>query len=88
MEIKLKPSMKEKKRYLLLETSATRADKEQAMLDYIGILGYAKAAPAFVRNNILAVNREDVDKVRAALTLAKKLIKVKKVSGTLRGLRE
>jgi len=88
MEIKLKPSMKEKKRYLLLETSATRAEIEQEILNYIGILGYAKAAPAFVRNNILAVNREDVDKVRAALTLAKKLIKVKKVSGTLRGLRE
>ncbi|MBI2047154.1 hypothetical protein HYT26_03260 [Candidatus Pacearchaeota archaeon] len=86
MEIKIKPSMKEKKRYLLLETNAAKSEKEQAILDYIGILGYAKAAPAFVRSNILAVNREDVDKVRAALALSKKLIKVKKVSGTLKGL--
>lgn len=88
MGIKLKPSMREKKRYLLLETEASKAEIEQAMLDYIGILGYAKAAPAFVRNNILAVNREDVDKIRAALALASKLIKVKKISGTLRGLRD
>lgn len=88
MGIKLKPSMREKKRYLLLETEASKAEIEQAMLDYIGILGHAKAAPAFVRNNILAVNREDVDKIRAALALASKLIKVKRASGTLKGLRD
>ena len=85
-EKRLKPSLREKKRYLLLETSATRAEIEQAVLDYIGVLGYSKAAPAFVRNNILAVNREEVDKIRAALALAKKLIKVKRVSGTLKGI--
>ena len=86
-KIRLKPSMREKKRYLLVETSATRADIEQAMLDYIGVLGYSNAAPAFVRNNILAVNREYADKIRAALALSKKLIKVKKASGTLKGLK-
>lgn len=86
-EKRLKPSMREKKRYLLLETGAARAEIEQAILEYIGILGYANAAPVFVRGNILAVNREDVDKIRAAFALSKKQIKVKRVSGTLKGLK-
>ena len=87
-KIRLKPSMREKKRYLLLETGASRNEIEQEILDYIGILGYAKAAPVFVKNNILAVNRQEVDKIRAALALSKKPIKVRIVSGTLKGLRK
>jgi len=77
--------MREKKRYLLLE-KINRDVVEKAILDYIGILGYGGACPVWVkgRENILAVNREQVDKVKAALLLAN--IKVKKVSGTLKSL--
>lgn len=82
-EKSLKKSMREKKRYLLLENS-DKEKVEKAILDYIGILGYAKTSPVFVKENILAVNRKEVDKVKASLLLAG--IKVKRVSGTLKGL--
>ncbi|MEK6890979.1 MAG: hypothetical protein AABX03_02480 [Nanoarchaeota archaeon] len=86
----LKPSMKENKRYLLLNGNFSRKDVEDSILNFIGILGYAKAAPVFVSNNILAVNREYVNEVRGSFALYHKdsrRIEVVKVSGTLKGLR-
>ncbi len=82
-EKNLKPSLREKKRYLLLEKVEDKEKVEKAILDYIGILGYGKAGIKWV-GNILAVNREEVDKIKAALLLAG--IEVKKVSGTLKNL--
>jgi len=82
MEKKLKPAMRENKRYLLVD--GKKEDIEKAILEFIGILGYGKAGVVFVGNNILAVNREEVDKVRAALVLAG--IHVRRVSGTIKGL--
>lgn len=81
-EKKLKPSLRENKRYLLVE--ASRKEVEDAILKFIGVLGYAKASPVFVKN-ALAVNRESLNSIKAALCLAG--IKVKRVSGTLKGLR-
>jgi len=77
--------MREKKRYLLLG-KIKKEEVEKAILDYIGILGYGRACPVWVKGkeNVLAVNREEVDKVKASLLLAD--IKVKRVSGTLKGL--
>jgi RNase P/RNase MRP subunit POP5 len=83
MEKKLKPSLRENKRYVLFE--GKKEEVEDAILKFIGILGYAKAGVAFVNNDILAVNREELDKVRAALILAG--INVRKVSGTIAGLK-
>ncbi len=85
MKLKLRPSAKAGRRYLLLEASS-KESVEKAILDYIGLLGWAKAAPFFVPQNkiILAVNRGEIDKIRAAFALAK--IKVLKVSGTINGL--
>lgn len=89
MEKKLKPSLRENKRYLLI-TGGNREDIEKAILAFIGVLGYAKASPGFIEEGrefvILAINRESLDEIRAALTLAKKQIIVKRVSGTLKGL--
>jgi len=81
----LKPSMREKKRYLKLSGSFTKKDVEKAILNYIGVLGYAKACPRFISGKVLAVNRGEVDKVRASFALVK-AISVVKVSGTLKGL--
>ena len=81
-EKKLKPSMRENKRYLLAE--ASKEQVEQAILDFIGVLGYAKAGAMFPSAGILAVNREALDSVRASLVLAG--IKIKRVSGTIKGL--
>lgn len=85
----LKPSHREKKRYLLLEGTDEKSI-DGAILDYVGILGYAKASPKIIARNrdkiILAINRKELDKVRAAFLLAGK-IKVLKVSGSLRKLK-
>lgn len=82
----LKKSMRESRRYILFE-KASKDKVEKAILDYIGILGYAKASPEFVRGktNVLAVNKKELDKVKGALELTN--INVKRVSGTLKGLR-
>ena len=81
-EKSLKPSLRENKRYLLIDGKKEEAEK--AILDYIGILGFSKAGVMWV-GNILAVNREQINEVKAGLLLAG--IKVRKVSGTLKGLR-
>lgn len=82
MEKKLKPSHRENKRYVLFEGSKEQV--EEAILKFIGVLGYGKAGIVFLGNNILAVNRSELDKVRASLVLAG--IKVLRVSGTIKGL--
>lgn len=86
----LKPSHREKKRYLLLEGTDEKSI-DGAILDYVGILGYAKASPKIViknkKNLILAVNRKELDKIRAAFLLSGKNIKILKVSGSLKKLR-
>jgi RNase P/RNase MRP subunit POP5 len=89
MKLKSKASERLRRRYLLLE-NAGKEEIEKVILDYIGILGWAEAAPEFVnaggKNIVLAVNRKAIDKIRAAFEIAEKKIKVKKVSGTIRGL--
>jgi RNase P/RNase MRP subunit POP5 len=85
-EKKLKPSMREKKRYLLLETKLSKEEIEKVILDYIGILGYAKSGIYFILKNIIAVNRNMVNEIKAAFSFAE--IKVKKVSGSLKKLKK
>ena len=87
----LKPSHREKKRYLLVHgDDAKKEEIEKAILDYVGVLGFAKAGPQVIKKIpegiILAVNREEIDRVRASILLSGKKIEIKKVSGTLRGL--
>jgi len=87
----LKPSHREKKRYILIKGgSLDQKEIDKIILDYIGILGYAKACPLIVKrekeNIVLAVNRKEIDKVRASFLISGKKIEIRKVSGTLRGL--
>lgn len=87
MKLKSKPSQRIKKRYLLLVGSKEEAEK--AIIDYIGILGYAKASPMFVdheKGTILAVERSELTNVRAAIEASKSNIKILRVSGTIKGL--
>ncbi len=88
MKLKIKPSAKLKKRYLLVQ--ASKSGIEKAILDYIGILGYAKAAPHFVntknKNLVLAIETKSLQDIRAAFELSSEKIKILKVSGTLKGL--
>lgn len=65
----------------------TKKKIEKAILNYLGILGYAKAGVMFVRKSnkmILAVNRKQLEGVKSALALSK--IPIKKISGTIKGL--
>ena len=87
----LKPSMRENKRYLLIEGNELRKNVERAILDFIGTLGYSKAGLEWIKDNkesaIISVNREAVNNVRASLAVYQEKIEVKKVSGTLKGLK-
>ena len=86
----LKPSMRENKRYLLVEGKDLKKNIEKAILDFIGILGMSKVGLSWIKTNsdsvIISINREMVDSVRASLCVWPEKIEVKKVSGTLKGL--
>jgi RNase P/RNase MRP subunit POP5 len=45
--VKIKASGKIRRRYLLIE-AGSRKEVENAILEYIGVLGWAKASPVFV----------------------------------------
>jgi len=88
---KLKPSHREKKRYLLIDgKNADEKSIEKAILNYVGVLGYGKASPKIITKNnkglILAINRGSLNNIRAAFLLEGK-IQVKKVSGSLKKLK-
>ncbi|MBT7102647.1 hypothetical protein HN935_04010 [archaeon] len=94
--LKLKPSARDKRRYFLVRASNVKV--EAAILEYVGVLGFAKSAYMYVK----ALNGHDsgepksgkytigsclvksLDDVRAALAFEG--IKIEKVSGTLKGL--
>ncbi|RZD31532.1 hypothetical protein CXT76_00090 [Candidatus Parvarchaeota archaeon] len=80
--------MIESKRYLVLD--GEKKSIETAIIDYIGILGWAKASPKFVKksrkNNILAINKKELNNIIASFAISKNKINVLKVSGTLKGL--
>lgn len=71
----------------MLKGNFSREDVERAVLDYIGVLGYAKAHPVFISDKILAINREMINDVRGAFVLTQN-IEIIRVSGTLKKLRD
>lgn len=85
----LKPSAREKKRYLSVTGSV--GDIEKAILEYTGVLGMSKTGLVWISSGknkaVIGVNREVLNNVRASFAVWPKEIKVTKVSGTLRGLR-
>ena len=87
----LKPTMRENKRYLLVKGKNLKENIEKAILDFVGVLGMSKAGLSFIKTEkesaIICINREAVNEVRASLAVFPKKMEVKKVSGTLRGLR-
>ena len=49
MALKQKPSNKVHRRYLLI-VEGTKKEIEETVLDYVGILGWAKCKPVFVED--------------------------------------
>ena len=72
----LKPSHREKKRYLLIKgKDANKKAIEEAILEFIGVLGYAEASPQIIKFDkggiILAINHTSLDKIRASFLMSK-----------------
>lgn len=88
----LKPSIRERKRYLLIKGENLKENITKSIIDFIGVLGMSETSLKFIEINgnsgIISINRGSLNKVRASLALNKNKIFVKKVSGTLKGLRE
>ena len=100
----LKPSMQEKKRYLMYEiisdkpVTNPKKDIYNTLLKYLGVFGYAKAGIMFVtyKNNkgILKVGHKHVNELKAALMMTKKInnqnviVKSIKTSGILKKVKE
>jgi RNase P/RNase MRP subunit POP5 len=87
----LSPSMRENKRYLLLEGRDLRKRIESCILEFIGSKGFSRIGLQSIEfskdSAIIAINREVLNDVRAAFALSEERILVKRVSGTLAGLR-
>lgn len=87
----LKPTMREKKRYLLIEGRDLKKNVGKAILDFIGVLGMSKTGLGWIKEDrnsaIISVNRDMVDSVRASLVVWPEKMEVKRVSGTLEGLK-
>jgi len=88
----LKPSHREHKRYLLLSgKDINPKDIDDAILRFIGILGYAKACVQIVKDShnrfkgrvILSVNRSELDKIKASFALSGKDIHIDRISGII-----
>ncbi len=82
----LKPSMKERKRYLLLKGNNLKSNVEKSIKDFIGILGLSQASPKWIKTNILCINRKSLDHVKASFAVWPEKIEVLHVSGTLKAL--
>ena len=84
----LKPSMREKKRYLLVRGKNLNQNIEKAILEFIGVLGMSKTGLNWIKSEkdlaVISVNREMVDSVRASLCVWPEKIRVEKISGTLK----
>ena len=86
----LKPSMREKKRYLLVKGNNLKQNIEKAIKEFVGVLGLSKVGLSFIKTEkdsaVICVNREAVNNVRASLVVYPEKMLVERVSGTLKGL--
>ena len=86
--IKQSKSLQLRRRYLLLEAKS-KEEVEKVLQEALGSIGLSKAKIMFVQgvnSIVLAIDRQSLDDVRAAIEIARPSIKIIKVSGTLKGL--
>lgn len=90
----LKPSMRERKRYLLIKGKNLKENIEKAILEFVGVLGMSKTGLGWIKVNtksnsaVISINREAVNSVRASLSVWPEKITIERVSGTLKGLKK
>ncbi len=88
----LKPSHREKKRYLLVKgKGANKKNIDEAILEYVGVLGFAEASPQVINSSsgkvALAINRGSLDKVRASFLMSGKDLEIVKISGCVKNVK-
>ena len=89
-KLKLKPSARDKRRYFLVKANNKKI--EEAILEYLGVLGFAKSAYMKVKTDdfskftVGSCLTKSLNDVRAALAF--KGIRIEFVSGTLKGLKD
>ncbi len=87
--LRLKPSAKDKRRYLLID-EADNKNIEEAVLKYLGVLGFAKSRYMRISGEqpkgkvVGSCVRKELENVRAALTLSN--IKIERVANTIKAL--
>ncbi len=88
----LKPSARERKRYLLIKGENLKENIEKTIFDFIGILGASKAGLKYIKitskTAVISINRKGLDLVRASFAISKENLKIEKVSGTLKSLKK
>jgi len=86
----LKPSAREKNRYLLIRGKMLDENVNKAILDFIGVLGMSKTGLRWIKSEkksaVISVNRASLNHVRASFAVWPEKIEISKVSGTLKGL--
>ena len=86
----LKPSMKERKRYLWVKGNNLKSEIPKAIKDFIGSFGMSKTSLSFIKSGkdsaVISINRKMLDQVRASLSVWKNKMSVEKVSGTIKSL--
>jgi len=88
----LKPSHREKKRYLLIKgKDVNKKAIEETILEFIGVLGWAETNPQILKSNknsvILVINRKSLDKIRTSFVMSNKDLQIIKVSGSIKNLK-
>ncbi len=87
--LRLKPSLKENRRYFIIN-SDSKKEIEDAILSYLGILGFSKSGFMFAKVDkmkdkiIGSCLREHLTNVKSSLIL--KNIQIENVSSTIKGL--
>ena len=89
-KLKLKPSARDKRRYILVSGSVDKEHIDDIMLKYLGIFGFARAAYKLVsksRNKIvISCLRKYLNDVKSALLLEG--LNIENVSGSMKGLKK
>jgi RNase P/RNase MRP subunit POP5 len=88
----LKPSHREKKRYLLISgKDANKKTIDETILEFIGVLGYSEACVQTIKERtssiIISINKNTLNKIRASFLISGKDLKIIKVSGSLKKLK-
>ena len=82
--MKLPSTLREKRHYIIIEKAGESGIKN-ILMDYLGILNYAKAGPKIIalgNKTAVSIERDFVNAAKTALILSK--IKVLRVTGTLK----